>query len=475
MFLTLWLRRRVSHRVELNFYEVRYFLFACYQWQLLSIIGFDFSYRSQYTYRSHYLSIIEQQRDPSFVDKDRRRAIYVLSFLFFTWGFLSCLTDLLVPYLRGVFELSYFQAMLVQFSFFSAFFLFAIPLGFIVGRVGYRNGVVIGLTVAAIGCLLFFPAAQLISYPFFLFALFVLATGICCLQVSANPYVVLLGRPETATRRLNLTQGFNSLGTTVAPYVAAIFIFSTISEFSSGADAVKLPYLFIATVLLSLAVFFNYSRLPNVAASDVDASPALDEDQKTFSSSLSRVFYGLMSNRAIFLGALGIFFYVGVEVSIGSLLVNFIADESIGDMSEAQASQYVSVFWLAAMIGRFAGFFLMAWMRPSLLLLFNAVLACFLVGIAVLGKGSLAMWAILAVGLCNSIMFPTIFSLAIAKAGLFASQGSGILCLAIVGGAVIPVIQGLLADTVGLQNSLSLSIAGYIYIAWYAYNYSLDK
>lgn len=383
------------------------------------------------------------------------------------WGFLSCLNDLLVPYLRGVFSLTYTQAMMVQFSFYSAFFLFAIPLGFVVDKLGYKKGIILGLTIASLGCLLFYPAAQLVAYSVFLFALFVLAIGICCLQVAANPYVVLLGPEHTASRRLNLTQGFNSLGTTVAPYFAAIFIFSTMAEVTSGVDAVKLPYVFIAGTLVALALVFSRLKLPQVTSAAVSQAIIAEGKRKPVTSP-RQVVSMLSSNRPLLLGAVGIFFYVGVEVSVGSLLVNFIADPAIGNMTIVQASQFVTLFWVAAMIGRFIGFILMAWIRPSRLLLFNALAACFLIASAVLSKGHWAMWSILMVGLCNSIMFPTIFSLAIAKMGAFASHGSGVLCLAVVGGAVIPIFQGALADTIGLQNSFGLTLVGYLYIAWYA-------
>jgi FHS family L-fucose permease-like MFS transporter len=398
---------------------------------------------------------------------EQKSAIYALSFLFFMWGFLSCLNDLLVPYLRGVFSLTYTQAMMVQFSFYSAFFLFAIPLGFVVDKLGYKKGIILGLTIASLGCLFFYPAAQLVAYSVFLFALFVLAIGICCLQVAANPYVVLLGPEHTASRRLNLTQGFNSLGTTVAPYFAAIFIFSTMAEVTSGVDAVKLPYVFIAGTLVALALVFSRLKLPQVMSAAVSQASIAEGKRKPVTSP-RQVVSMLSSNRPLLLGAVGIFFYVGVEVSVGSLLVNFIADPAIGNMTIVQASQFVTLFWVAAMIGRFIGFILMAWIRPSRLLLFNALAACFLIASAVLSKGHWAMWSILMVGLCNSIMFPTIFSLAIAKMGAFASHGSGILCLAIVGGAVIPIFQGALADTIGLQNSFGLNLVGYLYIAWYA-------
>lgn len=395
-----------------------------------------------------------------------RHELYIFSFLFFMWGFLSCLNDLLVPYMRGIFDLSYAQAMMVQFSFFSAFFLFAIPIGFIVDKVGYKRGIVLGLSLASLGCIFFYPAAQSVSYPFFLFALFVLALGICCLQVSANPYVVLLGPEKTGSSRLNLVQGFNSLGTTVAPYFAALFIFSSMEKVT-GADGLKLPYLSIALVLAILAFVFNRLKLPQTYSSEKNESTH-EVTKKKPSVSLKEIIIILSSSRSLLFGALGIFFYVGVEVSIGSLLINFIAEPSIGNMSEAKASEYVTLFWAGAMVGRFFGAFLMYWIKPNVILMMCALTACVLVGTAVASSGQLAMWSILAVGLCNSIMFPTIFSLSIGKAGVFTSQASGILCLAIVGGAIIPIMQGLLADAVGLQLSLSLPIVGYLYIVFYS-------
>ena len=395
--------------------------------------------------------------------KVSKRQIYLLSFLFFMWGLISCLNDLLVPYVRGVFDLSYTQAMMVQFSFFSAYFFFSIPLGLLINRIGYQQGIVLGLVLSAVGCMMFLPAAELSSYAAFLLALFVMATGVCCLQVSANPYVTTMGPEESAASRLNLTQGFNSLGTTVAPSIASIFIFSSFAEFSPSAKDVQLPYLVIALLLVLLAIFFSRSHFPIVSYSFNNQQ--INSSQRVNLKGMVQV---LMTHRHLMLGAVGIFFYVGVEVSIGSLLVNFIADPTIGNMTEALASQYVTIFWAGSMIGRFLGFYLMCRISPNLLLTVNTALASMLVLMAVFTTGQLAMWSILLVGLCHSIMFPTIFSLAIAKLGAATPQGAGILCLAIIGGAVIPIFQGLLADMVGVQMSLLLALVSYLYIAFFS-------
>ena len=397
--------------------------------------------------------------------KQGGRELYLISFIFFMWGLLSCLNDLLVPYLRGVFDLNYTQAMMVQFSFFSAYFLFSIPLGLLINRIGYQKGIVLGLLISAVGCVMFLPAAELPSYTAFLLALFVIATGVCCLQVSANPYVTSMGSELTAANRLNLTQGFNSLGTTVAPFIASIFIFSAFTELSPSAKEVQAPYLVIALLLVLLALFLSRFDMPTVTYSSL-ANVEFDENKQ--SVNLRSMVTLLRTHRHLMYGALGIFFYVGVEVSIGSLLVNFISDPTIGNMSEALASQYVVIFWAGAMFGRFLGFYLMYHIAPNILLTFNTALASVLILLSVFSTGQLAMWSILLIGLCHSIMFPTIFSLAIIKLGAATPQASGILCLAIIGGAVIPIFQGLLADAVGLQMSLSLALVSYTYIAFFA-------
>ncbi len=384
-------------------------------------------------------------------------ALTSLTTLFFMWGFITCLNDILIPHLKGVFDLSYSQAMLIQFCFFGAYFLVSIPAGNIVKKLGYQRGIVLGLIIAAMGCFGFYPAASLHSYPVFLMALFVLASGITILQVSANPYVSALGKAETASSRLTLTQAFNSLGTTIAPFFGAYLILEQVAESMSvaqQAEAVQFPYLLLAAMLLVLAAVFAYIKLPQITYAD-----ELEKDAQNNGSA--------WQYRHLVLGAIGIFVYVGAEVSIGSFLVSFLNDPNIAGLEESHAAKYIAYFWGGAMVGRFIGAAVMQKMPAGRVLAFNAFSAVVLIAIAMFASGQLAMWAILLVGLCNSIMFPTIFSLAINGLDKHTSQGSGILCLAIVGGAILPLIQGILADSIGLQNSFFLPIICYVFIAFY--------
>lgn len=381
-----------------------------------------------------------------------RFALTSLTTLFFMWGFITCLNDILIPYLKGAFNLTYTQAMLIQFCFFGAYFIVSMPAGNLVTRIGYKKGIVTGLTIAAIGCLLFYPAAELKVYALFLFSLFVLASGITILQVSANPYVSALGPQKTASSRLTMTQAFNALGTTVAPFFGAWLIFSGLEQHtSSDASAVQMPYVALAASLFFLAFIFSRLKLPQLQSS-VDTQ-ATNADAWQF--------------RHLKLGALAIFLYVGAEVAIGSFLVSFMSEPSIAGLTESQASKYIAYYWGGAMVGRFIGALVMQKIAAGKVLSFNALMAIVLIIVAITLDGQIAMWAILGVGLFNSIMFPTIFSLAINQLGGAASRGSGILCLAIVGGAIIPVIQGVLADTLGVQLAFVLPALCYFYIAYY--------
>jgi FHS family L-fucose permease-like MFS transporter len=386
-------------------------------------------------------------------------ALVSLTSLFFMWGFITCLNDILIPHLRGVFNLSYTQAMLIQSCFFGAYFLVSLPAGYIVKKLGFQKGIVSGLFVAAIGCLAFYPAAALLSYPMFLLALFILASGITILQVAANPFVSLLGDPNTASSRLTLTQAFNSLGTTVAPFFGAYLILDHVAEgmsqASNSAEAVQMPYVLLAVMLLVLAAIFAWLKLPLIESNQTDDVEA------------SKPTGSIWNYRHLVLGAIGIFVYVGAEVSIGSFLVSFFNDPTIANLAEADAAKYIAYYWGGAMVGRFAGAAVMQKIPAGKVLAFNATMAMALVAIAILASGQLAMWAILLVGLCNSIMFPTIFSLALSGLGKFTSQGSGILCSAIVGGAIIPLMQGGVADLVGIQYSFVLPIFCYLFIVYY--------
>ncbi len=403
-------------------------------------------------------------------------ALTTLTTLFFMWGFITCLNDILIPHFKAVFTLNYTQVMLIQFSFFTAYAIVSLPAGILVEKIGYKSGIVIGLITAGIGCLLFYPAASVQSYAMFLGALFVLASGITILQVAANPYVAILGKSETASSRLNLTQAFNSLGTTIAPYFGSLIILSiavkTVEDFKTmsvdqisaykvaESGAVQVPYLGLAAALFVIAAIFAVIKLPKIEASDIIANG--DDGMNYHDMHKSAWDY-----KHLVLGAIGIFVYVGGEVSIGSFLVNYIGQPFIAGLKEADAGKLVSFYWGGAMIGRFIGSAVQRKINPGKVLSFNAFVAAVLVIISMLTFGQVAMWAILAVGLFNSIMFPTIFTLAIDGLGKHTGQASGILCTAIVGGAILPVVQGFFADNIGIHHAFFIPVLCYIYIAYY--------
>ncbi|MBU2977754.1 sugar MFS transporter [Alteromonas sp. C1M14] len=369
------------------------------------------------------------------------------------WGFITCLNDILIPYLKGAFNLSFTQAMLIQFCFFSAYFIVSLPAGMLVSRIGYQRGIVMGLGVACCGCLLFYPAAASGIYAIFLIALFVLASGITLLQVSANPYVSALGDPKTASSRLTMTQAFNSFGTTVAPFFGSFLIYGATGEHGqASASDVQLPYLILAFTLFALALIFLFLKLP-----------ALHQGGKQEQLR----FKGALQHRHLVLGALGIFMYVGAEVAIGSMLVNYLAQHDVAGLTEAKAATYIAYYWGGAMVGRFIGAAVLQKVSGGLVLTVNALCVIALILISMTNTGDVALWTILAVGLFNSIMFPTIFSLALHGLGKDTPNGSGILCLAIVGGAFIPLLQGMLADSVGVTLSFLLPASCYLYIAYY--------
>lgn len=403
-------------------------------------------------------------------------ALVSLTSLFFMWGFITCLNDILIPHLKSVFSLSYTQAMLIQFCFFGAYFIVSLPAGKLVKKLGYKQGIVTGLIIASIGCFLFYPAAALLRYELFLAALFVLASGITILQVSANPYVTALGSPKTAASRLTLTQAFNSLGTTIAPYFGALLILSAVatntealteSQKLAEAQAVQFPYIMLASALLILAAIFSFLKLPNVAQDTAQHNNA-EANSSTDTGSAWQYPH-------LVLGAVAIFVYVGAEVSIGSFLINFLAEDNIAGLAESDAAKYISWYWGGAMVGRFIGSAVMQKVPAGKVLAFNAVASSVLITTAMFTSGSLAMWSILLVGLCNSIMFPTIFSLGLNNLKQHTSQGSGIMCLAIVGGAIIPLFQGMLADSIGVQLAFVLPMVCYIYIAFYGLKGSVVK
>lgn len=398
-------------------------------------------------------------------EQNYRFALVSLTSLFFMWGFITCLNDILIPYLKNMFDLNFTQAMLIQFCFFSAYFLISLPAGKLVAKLGYQKGIVAGLLVACVGCVMFYPAAALKTYSLFLGALFVLASGITILQVSANPYVSVLGRPETSSSRLTMTQAFNSLGTTVAPYFGGILILgAAVNEGAAMGESVKFPYLLLALMLFILALIFTFLKLPTIQSAEQQTTSSTIDDYKS-----------ALSHRHLSLGALGIFVYVGAEVSIGSFMINYFGLERVMSFEEAEAAKYITYYWGGAMVGRFLGAAIMQKVDAGKVLAFNALAAVALLITTMLSSGVLAMWALLLVGLCNSIMFPTIFSLALKNLKEVTSHGSGVLCLAIVGGAILPLLQGVIADGIGLTVSFVMPIVCYLYIAFYGVNGSKVK
>ena len=398
----------------------------------------------------------------------RAGPLVIVTILFFMWGLLTSLNDVLIPHLRAVYTLSYVQAMLVQFCFFGAYFIVSLPAGMLIRKIGYQSGAVAGLVIAAAGCALFYPAATR-GYALFLFAFFVLAAGITTLQVAANPYVTALGDPRTASSRLTLTQAFNSLGTTVAPTLGGMLILSGAGALAADrihllpaaqqalyrakeAATVQGPYLALAGTLLLLAILFAAARLPRIVHHDDAEAAGLR---------------ALLSHRNLVLGAIGIFLYVGGEVSIGSFLINFLGDDTVAGLTPAAAAHYVSYYWGGAMVGRFIGFAVMRRVSPGKALAFNAACAIAFILTAIFSHGHVAMWAILAVGLFNSIMFPTIFSMALHRLGNLTGHASGVLCMAIVGGALVPFAQGVAADSVGLHWSFLVPAACYTFILYF--------
>jgi len=440
-------------------------------------------------------------------------SLSLLTSLFFVWGFITVLNDILIPHLKNVFDLSYFQAMLVQFSFFGAYFVggalyFIISnvFGDPINKIGYKNGIIIGLLLSALGTALFYPAAHFQIYGFFLSALFVLGLGFAMLQIAANPYVAILGSESQASARLNLSQGFNSFGTTIGPVIGGYFIFEYFKT-ATGADSVVLPYMFLTGFLIFLVLLIRMAPLPRIANKE-----EIKQNNK-----------GALHYRHLRLGALAIFLYVGAEVAIGSILVSFIGLPQIAGMGESEASAFIAFYWGGAMIGRFLGAISLSNMDKlkkyplmaivsllTFLLIFTIVDArqtisfsvilpylsflfinylAFIMGKSLANRtltvfaifpvlllfsgmlfsGQVAMWSILGIGIFNSIMWSNIFTLSIKGLGDDTSQGSSILVMFIVGGAILPPLQGLLADSVGVQLSFVVPMLSYVYLAWFGW------
>jgi len=447
-----------------------------------------------------------------------RSGFIIVTALFFMWGFITVLNDILIPYLKGVFELSYFEAMFVQSAFFGAYFIggllyyiISVNFGDPINKIGYKNGIILGLIISAIGTVLFYPAAQYEMYGFFLSALFVLGLGFAMLQIAANPYVAILGTSETASSRLNLSQGFNSFGTTIGPILGGFFILEYFGGFEAiGASSVILPYLFLTALLLLLALFIWRAKLPVFTNKEEIKSRSGDDK-------------GALGFRQLKLGAVAIFVYVGAEVAIGSILISYFGLPEIAGLSEADASPLIAFYWGGAMIGRFLGsialskapmrkkwigmigmaigaFFVVygsVYLRtgisfsevaaflifvalnlvafrfgkslPGRSLMVFAVVPIILLVATMMTTGSIAMWTVLGIGIFNSIMWSNIFTLAIHQLKEYTSQGSSVLIMAIVGGAIIPPLQGAVADQIGIQLSFIVPIICYIYLAYYGW------
>ena len=473
-----------------------------------------------------------------------RGALSVVTTLFFMWGFLTSLNDILVPHLKSIFDLNYAKVMLIQFAFFGAYFIFSMPSAKIIAWMGYQRSMVAGLLMMGLGAFLFVPAASVPSFPLFLGALIVLAAGITCLQVAANPYVTVLGMPETASSRLNLTQAFNSLGTFLAPFFGGLLILSaapkTIDEVRAmvpdalhayrlqEAATVKTPYVGLGITLVLLAIAIASFKLPKIEQAQHKVGEKVSDS--------------IWKHPNLVFGAIAIFVYVGAEVSIGSFLVNYFHESNIGGLTEKVAASFLAFYWGGAMLGRFIGSNLLsgakatymsgvtalsialillsypiesrmpagyqpgvpnltwlAWLlvsgRPLLALVaiasaaiaivaalrggrvaaktgillgICAISTSVLVAISMLSTGQIAMWSIILVGFFNSIMFPSIFTLGVAELGPLTGDGSGILIMAIVGGAIIPVAQGGIADRIGIHHAFFLPVICYLYILFFA-------
>lgn len=402
------------------------------------------------------------------------RAMSIATTLFFMWGFLTCMNDILIPHLKSIFELSIAEAALIQTAFFGSYFLFAIPAGKLVEYRGYKQTMVVGLLVAAAGAVLFIPAAHLASYPLFLGAQVVLAAGITGLQVSANPFVASIGPGDTSSSRLNLSQALNSLGTTIAPYIGRATILAGATALTAvevkrlsatqldayrahEASTVTTPYLVITGILVLLAALLALVKLDNREHLTVDLRPIAG-------------FGGSVWNQKwLILGAAGIFVYVGAEVCIGSFLINYFERPEIGGLSAVAAAGFVPYYWGGAMIGRFVGSVVLQKVRTGTLLGFAAAVAFLLVIASILTTGPVAMYTILAVGFFNSIMFPSIFALGLTGLGELTSKGSSLMVQAIVGGAILPYLYGKVADLIGYQHAFVIPAVCYIFIAFYGF------
>ena len=382
-----------------------------------------------------------------------RMAFGLMTSLFFIWGAIVSLNDILIPHFKGLFDMNYTETMLIQFCFFGAYFLMAIPASVLIQKVGYKKGISFGLVTIGMGALIFLPASWLISYPLFLFGLFTMATGSVILQVVANPFIIVLGPSETASSRLNLAQGINSLATTLAPLIGGMLILGHYNTPKEAAKAVEIPYLGLAIFTFAVAIIFSFLKLPKIIDTDGE-----------------KIKGNVLKFRQLRLGVIALTLYVGAEVAIGSFIINFLGEPNIAGMEEKSAATYIPLYWGGLMVGRFLGSAILQKISAQKVLFVSALASVLLLAITILTNGQVAMWSMLAVGLFNSIMWSNIFALSIDGLGKYTNKASGILVMAPVGGAIFPLLQGVLADmpAIGLHMSYILPLACYLFIIYYA-------
>ncbi|WP_345948072.1 sugar MFS transporter [Mucilaginibacter sp. PAMB04274] len=382
-------------------------------------------------------------------------ALTSLAVLYFMNGFITCLNDTLVPFFKKGFTLTYSESSLVQFYFFLTYGIMSFPAGKIIERTGYKNGMMMGLLVSAFGAFLFVPASIFHQYYIFLAALFVLAIGVVLLQVASNPYITILGPAKTASSRLTLIQAVGSIGTTIAPIFGAYFILSRLQESTSSSDAVRYPYIGIGCLLVLIALVVAFLKLPNL-------KPSSNVDTVSYTNT------NLFSFRNLNFGTIGIFVYVGAEVSVGTFLTNYIADTL--NIPVDQANTYVAFYWGSMLVGRLVGSWVLRSVKPSAVLTICATMATILILVSVNSAGSLAVWSMIAVGLCNSVMFAIIFSLSVQGVGKFTTQASGILSTAIAGGAIVSFSQGYVKDHATWLIAFMIPVVCYAYLVFYGVN-----
>ena len=391
----------------------------------------------------------------------QNKSLLILYVVFLFWGIIFCMNDILLPYLRNSFVLSYFQASMIQFVFFGAYLIISIPAGKAIARVGYKKGIIIGLTVAGIGCLIFFPAAHFKVYGIFLFALFVLSSGIAMLQAAVNPLVVALGSPAFAASRLNLAQAISKLGYAVAPLIGNFFLFrGTVDATNSDASLVKTPYLILAVIFFLLGAFVYSFSFPKISVAN-----------QPFLESLRL----LRKHKQLMLGVVGIFMYVGAEITTNAFFINFLSDSSVAGISLSAAAQYLSQYWTFATITGFVGFIVLKYIHPGRLLTICAIISVMLLLVSMMSSGATAVVSMVGLGGFISILFPTIFALALEDLGSMTNQGSAVLLTAVVGGALIPPVQGWISDAFNIRISFIVPCLCYLYIAYYGFWVSMIR